>query len=384
MTFAVSRIYGRASAAIGTDNPRLVVAAYLVHSCGYSIDHLVQIFGSTPYAPPNLDGEEKQLLDEFYTSGSSISESVWHEVPVWLHSVCEESLCPDAQQELAALLVRAPVDLRVNKLKASRDDVLLKITDSGHECVPTPYSPLGIRIVEHVRLAGWDLYESGVVEVQDEASQVAALLVGAKPGERVIDYCAGAGGKSLVLATQMQGKGEVIAFDVSAKRLAPLAERAKRSGVGNIRSLVLGSKEADAAILSVTGTVDRILVDAPCSGSGTWRRSPDAKWLLTPAKLRDYQDQQFEVVNRALELLKPGGQLVYVTCSFLKSENETVVERVLNGNNHITHVDPARSWREITGTDLSKEMSRTQCGIRFSPYRTGTDGFYVHVLLRNS
>ncbi len=382
MTFAVSRMYGRISKSIGTNNPRLLVAAYLAYASQYSLDELDGLYGSTSYAPPKLDVAERQTLEAFYLSGPAIVDSVWNEVPDWIHPRCKASLGPDAEFELAKTLGRAPVDLRINQSKASRDDVLSRLERSGMECIPTPYSPVGIRLSRHASLTGCELYDTGLIEIQDEGSQLAALLVGTKPGECVVDYCAGAGGKSLAMAAQMSGMGKVYAFDVSAKRLAPLEKRAKRAGAGNIFSLVFGTNEGEAAVSALKGKVDRVLIDAPCSGSGTWRRAPDAKWLLTQKTLHEYEDRQFEIINKASELLRPDGTLIYVTCSFLLSENEAQIERVLNENHQLATSEILQSWRKITGRDVPEGVSTKTGGLRLSPYRTETDGFYVHRLVR--
>jgi len=276
----------------------------------------------------------------------------------------------EAMRIAQGLLNPAPLDLRVNLAKLGRDEALERLRASGIEGEPTPHSPAGIRLAEKPAINRHPLFTTGVVEVQDEGSQLLAYLLAPRRGEMIADYCAGAGGKTLALAMMMRGTGRIYAMDVSAKRLAELAPRAARAGVTSVHPLVL-SGEGDARAKRLAGKIDRVLVDAPCSGFGTLRRNPDLKWRHGPQAIAELAVKQARILEAAARLLKPGGRLVYATCSILPEENEAIAEAF-----GASHGDfSALSCRELLGA----QRIDIDCGerLRLWPHRHGCDGFFA-------
>lgn len=279
-------------------------------------------------------------------------------VPAWMLS----RFAGLAEGELTALLERAPLDLRANRLKTTREEILAEIPDS----IPTPHAPDGVRIAEGFPIEPHPLWQEGKVEIQDEGSQLIALACDAKPGMTVIDLCAGAGGKTLALAAAMQGTGRLIACDTVKVRLDRLPQRAERAGTGPIETRLLdGGKESDQ-LADLVGQADIILIDAPCSGTGTWRRNPEARWRLTPDRIAALEALQARIIDIAVPLLKPGGTLVYAVCSLLDGEGRDQIAAMLARHSNLTpesalpHV--GRAWGE---------------GVLLTPAMDRTDGFFV-------
>lgn len=284
---------------------------------------------------------------------------------------------PEAEAVALArgLLAPAPLDLRVNALKATREAVLAALAAEGLRCAPTPYAPLGVRLAEKPALQQHPLFLEGKVEVQDEASQLLCLLVGARRREMVVDFCAGAGGKTLALGAMMRSEGRLYAFDTSARRLANLGPRLQRSGLSNVHPQHIDS-EHDRRVQRLEGKIDRVLVDAPCSGFGTLRRNPDLKWRQRPQALAELTGKQGSILAAAARLVKPGGRLVYATCSMLREENDDVVDRFLEAT-------PAFR-AEAAGALLAAQAIPLDTGERFRvlPHEHGMDGFFAAVLTR--
>ena len=253
----------------------------------------------------------------------SLSDSLRHNLPAWLAEPLQAQLGAEFRPWAASIDAPAPLDLRVNVAKADREEVLGLLRAEGLEAEATPYSPVGIRVVGKPALQKLDLFTRGLVEVQDEGSQLLALITGAKRGEMVVDFCAGAGGKTLALGAQMRNTGRLYAFDTSGHRLAALKPRLARSGLANVYPAQI-AHERDERVKRLAGKVDRVLVDAPCTGSGTLRRHPDLKWRQSPETLAALAPQQRDILAAASTLVKPGGRLVYATCSVLDAENEEV------------------------------------------------------------
>jgi len=288
------------------------------------------------------------------------------EYPLWLEPELIRAFGSDTASEMAALIPRAPVDLRVNTLKARREDVIAALKTDGIESAPTPYAPHGIRIAhEAPGLSRSPLFESGAFEFQDEAAQIASILCNAAPGERVLDLAAGAGGKSLALAATMQNRGEILACDVRGEALAELEKRASRAGASIVRTMTLEQPRLE-------GAFDLVLVDAPCSGSGTWRRQPELRWRLTQARLAELTGVQDRLLDRAVKLVAPGGRLVYATCSVLPVENQDRAEAFRARQPGFSALDLRESWPK-TGTVMPPGLG---ADFRASPALTGTDGFY--------
>jgi 16S rRNA (cytosine967-C5)-methyltransferase len=275
----------------------------------------------------------------------------------------------------------APLDLRVNALKAKRADVLAALHAAGIDAAATPYAPTGIRVVGKPSLSHLPVMQDGWVEVQDEGSQLLAALVDAKRGEMVADFCAGGGGKTLALGAAMRNSGRLYALDTSAARLAALMPRAKRAGLSNIYTMTLGD-EQDARLERLAGKLDRVLVDAPCSGLGTLRRSPDLKWRYQPRDLTALARQQTAILAAAARLLKPGGRLVYATCSPLHAENEAIVEAFEASHPGFARVDAAAVLQ--SAKVAAPETLVSQGCLRLWPHRHGTDGFFAAVLTRQT
>lgn len=297
-------------------------------------------------------------------------------LPQWLYDKLVERDGEAATLELArSMNQQAPLDLRVNVLKAGRENVIAELAQAPIQCEPTPYSPLGIRVRKKPALQNMPLFKDGAIEVQDEGSQVLSQIVGAKRGEMVVDFCAGAGGKTLSLGAIMRNTGRLYAFDVSDKRLAKLKPRLARSGLSNVHPVVI-AHENDAKVKRLAGKIDRVLVDAPCSGLGTLRRNPDIKWRQTPQAITELNEKQLSILNGAARLLKPGGRLVYATCSILDEENEAIVTQFLASRDDFILVP----MKDV----LAEQKIPLEMGdyLKLLPTRHQTDGFFAAVLAR--
>jgi 16S rRNA (cytosine967-C5)-methyltransferase len=279
-----------------------------------------------------------------------------------------------------ALAEPAPLDLRVNTLKAKREDVQRTLAAAGHAAELTPFSPWGLRLQGRPALNKEALFTEGLVEVQDEGSQLLALLTDAKRGEMVVDFCAGAGGKTLALGAAMRNTGRLYAFDTSAHRLDALKPRLARSGLSNVFPAAI-AHERDERIKRLAGKIDRVLVDAPCSGLGTLRRNPDLKWRQSPQALQELQVKQAAILASAARLLKPGGRLVYATCSLLQAENEAVAEAFATGPGAGFAVVPAAQALQAARAEAVAELTAGPEGqyLRLWPQRHRTDGFFAAV-----
>jgi 16S rRNA (cytosine967-C5)-methyltransferase len=332
-----------------------------------------------PHRPGPLDAETLRRLRLLTHPVVDTPQAIYDQAsfPGWLAPEIERRLGADTWAELVAFTQAAPVDLRVNTLKAGRDETLAVLAESGIAAAPTPIAPHGIRLEGRANLAQTRLYRDGWIEVQDESSQVAALLVGAMPGMRVLDLCAGAGGKTLALAAAMGNRGKIVACDADAKRLARLAPRLARSGATIVETRALGAADKSRASL---GAFDRVLVDAPCSGSGTWRRRPESKWRLTPQMLASHRDAQAALIRDAAQYVRPKGRLVYAVCSILPSECEDQVEGFVAGPGAKFRVLPLeRAWR---GAKLAAPAPGKGPYLMLTPHRHRTDGFFAAVLER--
>lgn len=300
--------------------------------------------------------------------------------PEWLQPSFERAFGAEAAAEGAVLATRAPVDLRVNALKADRDKVLKAL--ERHRPVATAMAPLGVRIAApegaakapHVEAEA--AHGKGWFEVQDEGSQMAALLSGAGPRLQVLDLCAGAGGKTLAMAAAMQNTGQIYAYDRDKGQLRPIFERLKRAGVRNVQVLDAGE---EAALLALGARFDVVLVDAPCTGSGTWRRKPDAKWRLKPANVAERQGEQRAALALAAQLVKPGGRLVYVTCSVLPEENDDQIAWLLERHGEFSRADIAAN-----GGGAVVSAGPAGGGLLLTPRQHQTDGFFIAPLRRNA
>ena len=343
---------------------------FAVHG-GIATDALAAACDGARHHPAPL-GEEEARRVRMIDLQSDLPETVADQAsfPAWLAPEIGRQFGSAAWAEMIAFTQAAPVDLRVNTLKAPRDEAAAALAAAGVEPAPTPHSPVGLRLAGRANVAGLAAYRAGLVEVQDESSQLASLLAGAKPGMRVLDLCAGAGGKALALAAAMGDRGVILACDTDAKRLARLAPRLARSGARIVKTQALG-KGKDAL-----GQFDRVLVDAPCSGSGTWRRHPDAKWRLTPAMLDGYRATQAAVLGEAARHVRPNGRLVYAVCSILPSEGADQATAFLAAHEGWRAIPADKAWREALGTAAPFDGPH----MLLTPHRHRTDGFFAAVL----
>ncbi|MBI3703646.1 MAG: RsmB/NOP family class I SAM-dependent RNA methyltransferase [Rhizobiales bacterium] len=375
----------RASSAfiMGSASPRAILLGMLKRERGLDSDAIGKLASGAQYAPEALSDDERKRLDA--ADLASAPQHISGDYPEWLDAHFTRAFGDARAEEGAALASRAPLDLRVNALKAERDKVAGQLSDLKAE--QTAWSPWGLRIhlgadAKSPAIHAEPAFLKGLVEVQDEGSQLAALFSGAKPGEQVLDLCAGAGGKTLALAAMMQNKGQIYATDDDKRRLAPIHDRLARSGARNVQ--VRTPKSVGTELDDLAGRCDLVLIDAPCTGTGSWRRNPDAKWRMRPGALEQRQKEQAEILERAVPLLKTGGRIVYVTCSVLDEENGAQVRGFMT-RHHEFSLRPAAEVVEALGerADMFVQAARLlDEGILMTPRTTGTDGFFVSVLRR--
>jgi 16S rRNA (cytosine967-C5)-methyltransferase len=332
--------------------------------------------GNEGFLRAALTEPEQQWLAQVQSvDRSSLSEKLRHNLPEWLVETLKASIGDDFWPLVNSLNVSAPLDLRVNTFKAKREDVQKALAEGRIEAVVTPYSPWGLRIQGKPALNKLDVFNAGEIEVQDEGSQLLALLTDAKRSEMVVDFCAGAGGKTLALGAAMRNTGRLYAFDTSGHRLAALKPRLARSGLSNVYPVQI-AHERDDRIKRLAGKIDRVLVDAPCSGLGTLRRNPDLKWRQSPQSVEELRVKQAAILASAARLLKPGGRLVYATCSLLEEENEAIAAAFSEAH--------AQEFKPLAVAPLLEKAHVTAAEtlvrgdfLRLWPHRHGTDGFFA-------
>lgn len=354
--------------------PRYQLLAYLMLVDEKPLAVVEELFSGGKFAAAKLTDDEREVLKKLQkrtVEHPDMPDEVKGECPAWALAGLQKRFGKNLLRELQALLKPAPLDLRVNPLKATRDKVLVAIKQAGMQAEACALSPLGIRVEERPSLNDLPMLKNGQIEIQDEGSQMVAFLVDAKPGERVVDFCAGAGGKTLAIAAAMKNKGRIIACDVLAGRLKRSTERFRRAGLHNIEVKALSS-ESDPWVKRHKGGFDRVLVDAPCSGTGTWRRNPDSRWKNLGPGLDQLVVLQGKILASAARLVKPGGRLVYATCSLLEEENEKQIEAFLAAHKDFKLKNISEIWAKIgPGPYLS-----------LSPAQHNTDGFFGAVLER--
>jgi len=328
-----------------------------------------------------LDDAERAWLERAQAVDlGGLPDALRHNLPAWLAEPLQAQLGPEFRTWAASIDIPAPLDLRVNVAKADREEVLVLLRAEGVEADATPYSPVGIRVVGKPALQKLDLFTRGLVEVQDEGSQLLALITGAKRGEMVVDFCAGAGGKTLALGAQMRNTGRLYAFDTSGHRLAALKPRLARSGLANVYPAQLAN-ERDERVKRLAGKIDRVLVDAPCSGTGTLRRHPDLKWRQSPATLAELAELQRKVLDAAARLVKPGGRLVYATCSPLVAEDEAVATEFDAA--HGSSFERVPALEALTKAQVAAPETLVEGNdLRLWTHRHGTDGFFASIWQR--
>ena len=346
-------------------------------------DALAALFsGEIAYAPAPLSEAEimmvTKLADRHFTD-AAMPPHVALEWPEWLMADTIATLGDDVAANLSALMLPAPTDIRVNPLKLSDQRQLRdRLAGRGIKGHPTSLSPFGVRLQKRTRLDELQDWKKGLFDIQDEGSQLASLLCDARPGMQVADMCAGAGGKSLLMAAMMQNKGRILALDTSAERLDRGGERLRRAGVHNVERKLVAEKWSSR---SWRGKFDRVVVDAPCSGSGTWRRQVDARWQLTPERLAYYQETQAILLEKARAMVAPGGRVIYITCSLLASEGVEQIKNFLQTAPEFEPADIGDIWHDTVAAAGGGACPPHQPGmLQLLPERDGTDGFFIAIL----
>ena len=364
--------------ALGSDAPRALAIGAATSALGLAPETIALACSGAPHALEPLTETETAGLSR---SLADAPDNIRADVPEWLWPSFVASFGENAVMEGQKLAERAPADLRINTLKATREKVLKALAE--FKAGETALSPVGVRVPAPVgtartpNLQSEAAFQAGWFEVQDEGSQLVSMLAGSEPRLQVLDLCAGAGGKTLALAANMQNTGQIYAYDEDRQRLKPIFERVKRAGVRNVQVLRGGDHKA----LSALGPrFDLVLVDAPCTGTGVWRRRPEAKWKLRPQSLEQRQAEQLAVLNTARSLVKPGGRIVYVTCSLLPEENGGRVAAFLAGAPEFRFEPFADVWRARVGTEPPRSADGRVDGLLLTPGSHGTDGFYCATL----
>jgi 16S rRNA (cytosine967-C5)-methyltransferase len=375
----------RASAAwiMGAPTPRGVLLGSLRQMRNLSAEAIAALCNGERFAPSPLSEDEAQRLATGTLDDAPIN--VRGDFPDWLEAAFSD-ISDDPVAEGRALAARAPLDLRVNILKVKREKVLATL--ARLDAAPTPLSPFGVRIPllpegRNPPIATEPAYLKGHVEIQDEGSQIAALLCGARAGEQVLDLCAGAGGKSLALAAEMDNHGQIYATDLDPRRLAAIYARLERAATRNVqvRTPKRGTDGEIDVLADLVERCDLVLVDAPCTGTGTWRRNPDAKWRMRPGSLEQRIKEQDEIIDKASQYVKAGGRIIYATCSLLKAENEERLNRFLAEHSAFAPMPIDELTRGLP--ELARFASGAGVGLRLSPHRSGTDGFFIAGLRRH-
>ncbi|MET0638570.1 MAG: RsmB/NOP family class I SAM-dependent RNA methyltransferase [Hyphomicrobium sp.] len=368
--------------AMGEDTPRTLALGAASTALGLTPDAIVAACDGVDHSPSPLSEAEQAGLTRALDDAPP---HVQADIPEWLWPSFASQFGADAVAEGQAMARRAPADLRVNTLKSTQEKVLKALASFGAE--PCTISPVGVRVPPPVgaqrtpNLQAEAAFQAGWFEIQDEGSQIAALASGAGPRKQVLDLCAGAGGKTLALAALMQNTGQIYAYDADRHQLKPIFERIKRAGVRNVQVLRAGD---ETAVDALGPRFDVILADAPCTGTGTWRRRPDAKWRLKPDALKARLAEQQSVLKRAGSLVKPGGRLLYVTCSILPEENTAQTARFLEEHADFRAIPTAEIWGAAFPSEAPPSADGRSDSLLLTPHRHGTDGFFIAALGRKA
>ena len=364
-----------------SDGPQALVYAVIHRQWGIAADRLKTQLDGDRFAPDPLAAD---CASAFATRKLSQAElHVQADIPDWSQFAFEENFADEWLSEAQALSERPPLDLRVNMLKSTVEKTRKALSRSNP--VPTELARNGLRIAAGegpARLPNVTAdaaFQKGWFEVQDEGSQVVSDLIFAREGEQVLDFCAGGGGKTLALSATMENKGQIHAYDIDRNRLAPIFDRLKRAGTRNVQV-----HEPDADLSNLAGRMDRVILDAPCTGSGTWRRRPDTKWKLTQKNLEERLDQQQEVLASSAPFVRPGGFLIYITCSVLPQENEAQVYGFCEDDGAFDVVSAGEVWQDLIGESPLKPWSADMKTFTLTPASTHTDGFFFAVMQRRA
>ena len=402
----------RASSAflMGAETPRAVAIGMLRRERNLGIDEIEKLCDGSRFAPKPLSDDERARLAAESLEGAPAH--VRGDYPAWLDDKLAATFGAERAEEGAALSSRAPLDLRVNTLKGTRAEAAAELAEYAPQ--ETRWSPWGLRIIvapeaKSPAIHAEPAFLQGAIEIQDEGSQVAALLSAAKPGEQVIDLCAGGGGKTLALAAMMENHGQIFATDTDKRRLAPIHERLARAGARNVQvrtprgpspspaegrsrlsstgyggGVGRGKQRTEDSLSDLRGKADLVLIDAPCTGTGAWRRNPDAKWRVRPGALAERLRDQAETLDAAAALVKPGGRIAYITCSVLDDENGAQVRAFMARQNGFVIVPPADAANALGERAFlfKRAVLSSGEGLLMTPRRTDTDGFFVSILRR--
>jgi len=366
---------------MGSETPRALVLSVAVREWGQTPEGLNDAFSSDSHAPETLNTDEVLHLSKPEPQAGA-ADHVRGNVPAWVAHALHESFGETWVAEAEAMAGRPPLDLRANTLKSSRDKVLKSLARFTPEAGPVTAN--GIRLAagsgdsRTPNVQTDEAYLKGGFEVQDQGSQAVSELAGARPGEQVLDLCAGGGGKTLAMAAAMNNKGQIFAYDSDRSRLAPIYDRLKRNGVRNVQVRAPGPGVLD----DLVGKLDRVLIDAPCTGSGTWRRQPTAKWKLTPEQVAQRVAEQRDILDQGAVYVKPGGALVYITCSILPDENGHQTTAFLERHPEFEAVPGNSLWMKHFAGSTARARFSPEGGVLLSPLATGTDGFYFFMARR--
>lgn len=389
LIFSCLRHRASYAATMGSDDPRAIVLAGMRWAEGFDLPALDAACSGEGHAAAPLSDAERAAL----TADTPTLSLEW---PEWaLEELRKGRDKAEADALAVALNEVAPLDLRVNAAKAKRDQVLMALEAVGFPVKPTPLSPMGLRIardessMEGQNIRALPLFRDGRIEVQDEGSQLVALLGGVSPGEQVVELCAGGGGKTLVLGERLNGKGQLYAFDTDKARLARGQERVKRAELHVVQPRQItpweAAEGADPELAELEGKADLVYLDVPCSGSGAWRRGPDGKWALTPERLAELVGTQAAILRRGARLVKPGGRLLYVTCSVFATENQDQIARFLQQTDEFEPQSIPEIWAAHISNPFPSALEGALVptgGIQLSPISSGTDGFFAAAFTR--
>lgn len=367
---------------MGDDTPRALAIAALAFDWNKNADALQALFAEDNHSPAALSEGEIASIK----AASLADAPLWvrGDIPEWVAPAFEESFEDEALLEAKAFAQRPPVDIRVNSLKSSIDKVEKELSRFKPKRVALSKDclrfPAGKGDYRQPNVQGDPAFRKGFYEIQDQGSQIVSRLIFPQAGEQVLDYCAGGGGKTLAMAAQMQNKGQIYAYDMDASRLAPIVDRLTRAGVRNAQTRTPN----DGALDDLMGRMDRVVVDAPCTGTGTWRRRPETKWKLSPDQLEKRVEEQQLALAQARLFVKPGGYLVYITCSVLPAENEDQIYQFIANNPDFELVSAGEVWQDIYGFDAPKPWSSDMMSVTLTPASTQTDGFFFCVMERRA
>ena len=379
--FSIIRNHAKLTWVAGSQSARFLAIAHHTIIENLSKDQILALFDGSDYGPDSLAENELIFLDSISKKPPQIKEMPnWCqiEIPDWIINDLTKKWGSTLTDETLALNTPAPMDLRVNLLKTDRLLVRDKLEKEGINAKLTRYSPIGLRIENRVNILGSDIIKNGLVEIQDEGSQLVSLLADPQPNMLVIDLCAGGGGKTLAMAPIMKNTGKIFACDVNEKRLSRLLPRLKKAHVTNVSKVLLTGLD-DSFYSDLDSSADRVVVDVPCSGSGVWRRNPDEKWKLNTEHLSNYVKEQSKLLQTGAKLVSQSGRLIYITCSILPIENEGQINTFLSKNKNFRLINIKNIWQNLIGK-ISPTIENNF--LNLTPFSSHTDGFFCAIMER--